>query len=837
MTVFHPRSQTRAFRALLLIFVFCSPAIRSGEFAPIADVEGQPLGANVERILSAFDFLGARLFSEEDEVKKLRQAIGNRDAVEIQRLLHSRVLFEIHLNPESRVKVSRGGLEKPILQQAGYTPFLVRIENRASVTAPLRATSPQAGKVYAGVARLSMERQERPDLRENENSANEKERFLDVAMFRRQPMTPQLSGLAAEYAVVLIYSHESGAREATVAFDAGDGTQDIGFRGEVPVLFTVKPAVPVKVRIRDHDGSLTTARLVFQDEFGNFHPLQAKRLAPDLFFQRQIYRSDGELVLLPPGRFTVQSSRGPEYRVQTKEIVVPNEKSAELEFALERWIDPQAYGFFSGDHHIHASGCAHYQFPTVGIDPAHIFPHVKGEGLNVGCVLTWGPGFEHQRQFFEPSAHPVSEPLTLIKYDLEISGFGSAPLGHVCLLNLKDQTYPGSEGTKLKGWPSWTIPVMRWCKEQGGVAGYAHSASGLHVEPEAETVRLIKKLDQNGDGQISTTETANQLLPYDYEKIDQNEDGQISSFELVGSLKRCAEELPNYAIPGMNGAGAMEIAVSAVEGVCDFISAMDTARIQEWNTWYHILNCGLDVKVSGETDFPCMSGTRVGQGRVYVQMGKNLERLDYAEWCRGMAEGRSYVSDGYAHALSFTAAGESPGSDRDVVLSGPGKVKVRARVAFAPETPIGVPYGTAQPPLGKAKIGDTVRLHIGRQWNRYKQGGKRLVEIVVNGEVAASKIVPADGMQYDLEFEISIEESSWAALRHFPQLHTNPVKVIVADKPVRASRKSAQWCLEMIDKLWVNRQRRIREGAEREAAKRAYDRAKAYYRKIIEEKS
>ena len=57
----------------------------------------------------------------------------------------------------------------------------------------------------------------------------------------------------------------------------------------------------------------------------------------------------------------------------------------------------------------------------------------------------------------------------------------------------------------------------------------------------------------------------------------------------------------------MNGAGAMEICVSTAAGVCDFISAMDTERIPELNTWYHLLNCGFPLKLSGETDFPCMS--------------------------------------------------------------------------------------------------------------------------------------------------------------------------------------------------------------------------------------
>ena len=31
-----------------------------------------------------------------------------------------------------------------------------------------------------------------------------------------------------------------------------------------------------------------------------------------------------------------------------------------------------------------------------------MFRQIKGEGLNVGSVLTWGPGFDHQKQFFAP---------------------------------------------------------------------------------------------------------------------------------------------------------------------------------------------------------------------------------------------------------------------------------------------------------------------------------------------------------------------------------------------------------------------------------------------------
>ena len=190
-------------------------------------------------------------------------------------------------------------------------------------------------------------------------------------------------------------------------------------------------------------------------------------------------------MLLPPGELTMDYGRGPEYRLLEAEDHRSREgRRRRSTVKLERWINPMDYGFYSGDHHIHAAGCAHYTNPTEGVFAEDMFLHVKGEGLNVGCNLTWGPCYDFQRQFFEPTAHKLSEPFTVLKYDVEVSGFGSQALGHVCLLNLRDQTYPGSDGTKTKGWPTWTTPLMRWAKDQGGVTGYAHSASGLDVNAE-----------------------------------------------------------------------------------------------------------------------------------------------------------------------------------------------------------------------------------------------------------------------------------------------------------------------------------------------------------------
>jgi hypothetical protein len=781
----------------------------------------------VKRLLQALEFLGAPLPA--DCQAALKDAADARDALKIQQVLDPHVLLQVTLNPEYRVKVSRGPA-RAVLQQGGFTPVLVKVVNDSTVTKPLRLSSPQAGPPYAGVATLSMTRQDQMFLKGNENTRGSKDRFLHLEMFTDQPMTASLSGLRVEYALALVYSSEAGRREATIAVDVGPGTQDLGFRGEVPVLFDVRPAVPVQLSVHDHDGTPTTGRLTFRDRNGRVYPPQPRRLAPDLFFQQQIYRHDGETVLLPPGEFTLSSSRGPEYRLQTQPVTVPERGPARLAVRLERWVNPADYGFYSGDHHIHAAGCAHYQIPTEGVVPPDMFRQVKGEGLNVGCVLTWGPCYQYQQQFFEPGPHRLSEPFTVLKYDVEVSGFGSQALGHVCLLNLRDQVYPGSDGTK--GWPTWTTPVLRWAKQQKAYTGYAHSASGLGINPTAAARRLLAAGDGDQDGALSRAEAARGLLPEDFAAIDADGDNRLAETELARSIDRVADRLPNLAVPEMNGVGAQEIFVTVAQGLCDFISAMDTPRVAEWNCWYHLLNCGFPLKVSGETDFPCMSGTRVGQGRVYVQLGK-VDRVDFPAWCEGLARGRSYVSDGYAHALEFTVAGKSPGDD--LALSKPGPVAVRARVAFAAETPQGAAHGGPVPAGGLRVVGDTVNLHGPRlPAEARRQGGKRLVELIVNGRVAASQEVPADGSVHELTFSVPIEQSSWVALRHFPQLHTNPVNVLLAGRPIRASRASALWCAACIEQLWQARGKAI-AAAEREEAHQTFQRAIQLYRRIAAE--
>src|SRR4030095_13092397 len=88
------------------------------------EVEGQPLAAQIERVGQALEFLG-RGFSPAT-AQAIREA--GRDARRLQEALRSQVLLEVTLGPKTTV--SRGAAPA-VLQQAGYTPHLLRIVNVA----------------------------------------------------------------------------------------------------------------------------------------------------------------------------------------------------------------------------------------------------------------------------------------------------------------------------------------------------------------------------------------------------------------------------------------------------------------------------------------------------------------------------------------------------------------------------------------------------------------------------------------------------------------------------------------------------------------------------------
>lgn len=780
---------------VILMLLFMAAPAWAAEWETVYSVEKQPLVAATERLIEAMRYVGAPLTDEDvTRLKAAFQETNERESVkQIQDVLDPLCLAQVHINAESRVSAVEGNAPKELIQQ-GWTTYLVKVHNEARITPRLIVDSPQAGPVYM----TGRGPRQRPQAEQKLVSpADAAQRFLDLEVFSKQPLKPNLSGLEVEYRILQIYSRDAGRREATLVFNVGQGTQDLGFRSELPILFESQPSVEVVLGVRDHDGQPTSAAFVIRDRQGRVYPNPARRLAPDFFFHEQIYRADGESVHLPPGEYTATVSRGPEYYVETHSFTVPSGVvSTRQSFELTRWIHPLTRGWYSGDHHVHAAGCKHYDSPTEGVSPADMMRHILGEDLNVGCVLSWGPCWYTQKQYFEGKTSALSRPNYLMRYDVEVSGFPSSHAGHLCLLRLKEDDYPGT--TYIEEWPSWTYPVLKWGMDQGGVVGYSHSGWGLALP------------DYGPNGQRLTAINYPRRRP---------------------SGGHAADKLPDYAMPPFDGIGANEYIVTGPLGVCDFISSVDTPAIWELNIWYHTLNCGITTRISGETDFPCIYGDKVGLGRVYVKLPED-EPLTFDAWTQGIKHGRSYCGDGLSHILDFKVndlgVGE-PGPDGKISrlnLEQPGTVKVAFDVAALLE----------EKPTAETERIRNARLDQKPYWHieRCRIGDTRKVpvEVIVNGEVAARKEIEADGSIDSLNFDVPIEHSSWVAVRILPSCHTNPVWVTVGEKPVRASRKSAEWCAKAVEVCWNSKVNQIRE-SERPAARAAYDKARSYYENVI----
>ncbi len=747
---------------LFIIGLICNKVI--GQTNP----ETQPFNFQTKRLVETLDYLGTPISAADK--KNIENIIDQNDdqksITAIETVLDKYALFSIVINPESRVNV-KASSTKPSLQQNGWTTFLIKIENQAGITAKLEVLSEQAKRDYDGGEKIYGF-----GNKDNSKTVNKKDiadRWMDMSLYTKAPMQGTLSGLQKEYFIIQLYSRDEGKRAARFSFNCGQATQDIGFRNEADILFQCIPSAKIILQVLDENNKPTTASFIIKDKQNHIYPSQMKRQAPDFFFQQQVYRANGETIDLPFGDYTIEYGRGPEYHAKKINFTVAENKNQLLKINLQRWIDPSKFGYYSGDHHIHAAGCSHYTTPTQGVKPEDMMRHIVGEAVNIGSVLTWGPGYYHQKQFFEGKDNKLSSTNNLLRYDLEISGFPSSHAGHLVLLRLKEQDYPNTQ--VIEDWPTWTIPILKWAKAQGAITGYAHSGLGLEVKNDS---------------------------------------------------------LPNYEMPRFDGIGANEYIVAVTQNLVDFISTMDTPPTWELNIWYHTLNCGYRTRISGETDFPCMSDEKVAHGRSYVKLDNALSFNDFAE---GIKKGRTYTSEGKSHILDFKVNDVEMGvNGSELKLNKASKVVVSANVAAY---------------LNEAIDTTIKKLDVfGNVWEqkpfwnieRGRIGNTRTiaVELIVNGKLVATKDIIADGNIQNVFFETIIDKSSWIALRILPSSHTNPIFVLVNDKPIRASKQSAEWCLKAVDQCWSQKSAKF-SAAEKEEAAKVYKAAREAYQKIITE--
>jgi hypothetical protein len=215
---------SRAAVALLIVSLCACPAVRGQSPLPrVGDADWGPVREQAKRLLAALRKLDGALPAAVD--RKLAALLDGDvkdpdEALErLQDLLDPLCLVGVAINPESRVKAARGpapaelSLDRPKV-------VLVRVHNDAGITHRLAIDGDElraAGRAGEG-------------------------RWLEAALLLEGPLNKGLSGCKLEYVPLRLTAREAGKREATLKFDAGQGTQDLGFRAEVPVLFRVGPA-------------------------------------------------------------------------------------------------------------------------------------------------------------------------------------------------------------------------------------------------------------------------------------------------------------------------------------------------------------------------------------------------------------------------------------------------------------------------------------------------------------------------------------------------------------------------------------------------------------------
>ncbi|MGI9303224.1 MAG: CehA/McbA family metallohydrolase [Gammaproteobacteria bacterium] len=837
-----------------LALAFTAPASQAA-LPTVEDVPKQPLVVHVNRIGEALHFIG-RPLSDADR-DRLQEAAGKPDteAVKaIQQVLDPHTLVVVDIDPNRKVTVSPTSAELHSLIKNGWTTFLAKVINRAGDTGFLDVDSPQAAMPY-DFSRMQVERSvyddqftdamlekhfqigttwgtwgggypyKEPPQPEDQSPGDNlwpphgdlsftptAQRWAAVSLYQEPPMTKNLSGLKLEYVVLQVYSRDEGEQSMTMSFNVGAVHDRVsyraaappyvpansGYRGETELTFDVEPPIPVTVKVLDEDGSSTAARFTVRDKLARVYPHRAKRYAPDLFFQNHIYRYDGETIELPPGEYTFDVERGPHYVKQTRTVKVDAGAKPTEEFKLERWFNPQARGWKSNDGHVHTAGCLHYNDPTYGLTPEDMLRYAVGEDLDIADTLIWGPNWYYQKEKYFTGKHPdpASTDKNIVAFNLEISQFPSSAGGHTSGHGIREIDYPGAK--RMKDWPSYTLPILKWIQSQGGLSAYTHAGFGLDVQ---------------------------------------------------------SAELPNYITPPMDSIGANEFIMTVAHGAADAIGVGNTNFVSELNIFYHTLNAGLRPQIRGETDWPCINGEAIGRGRSYVKLG---EGVDYMESIKHISQGNSYVSDGRSHIMDFMVNGQvsSRVKGDEVKLAAAGTVKISAEVAaYLPEEPatievLGEPYqietqAVTYRPMPKPKTVRIADLPVtGVSWRnipwwhleRARIGESRDVtlEVVVNGEPVANQKISADGSMRKVEFDVPIGKSSWVALRILGASHTNPTWVLVENMPVRASPQSIEWCIKALAQAYEVKRAGWRPEDYQEATA-AYDYAHEVYAKRLAE--
>ncbi len=144
-------------------------------------------------------------------IKSVETALAEKDVPALHQALDEMVFLRVGINPEGRVRLSRGAAAAELVMDRPAL-FLIKIEN-----------------LSGGQQRLTPR---------GSFAADDANPFT-LGLKKAEALGADLVGLPIEYRLLEVSASKAGRAELTIAFQAGQGSEDLGFRSDVPVLFKV----------------------------------------------------------------------------------------------------------------------------------------------------------------------------------------------------------------------------------------------------------------------------------------------------------------------------------------------------------------------------------------------------------------------------------------------------------------------------------------------------------------------------------------------------------------------------------------------------------------------
>ena len=208
-----------------------------------------------------------------------------------------------------------------------------------------------------------------------------------------------------------------------------------------------------------------------------FAPDDAWRHADDGFDRRErrleygYFHTAGRAELtLPAGRYTVEVSHGPAWRVDRRAVEIAAEKTTLIRVALRPLDSLSQRGWRSADLHVHMNYGGAYR-----ATPRTLLFQARAEDLDLVENLIVNKEGRMPDIGYPVGRDPVSTPTTVIVHDQE---FHTSVWGHVGLLGLRDHVllpgYAAYQGTAAASLVPTNAEVADLARAQGGIMGYVH---------------------------------------------------------------------------------------------------------------------------------------------------------------------------------------------------------------------------------------------------------------------------------------------------------------------------------------------------------------------------